>query len=112
MQTIKLKRGLDIPFEGQAAETLGSVYPRRVCISLSAWRNPPPPHSAPLYKTLTNPNSIYPARHQNLWSLFSNGGFQCGVLRTSVSIYGGFLIRCSVSSRTCIVLVFYLYCFT
>ena len=25
MQTIKLKRGLDIPFEGQAAETLGSV---------------------------------------------------------------------------------------
>ena len=24
MQTIKLKRGLDIPFEGQAAETLGS----------------------------------------------------------------------------------------
>jgi len=38
------------------------------------------------------------------------GGFQCGVLRTSVSIYGGFLIRCSVSSRTCIVLVFYLHC--
>ena len=34
MQTIKLKRGLDIPFEGQAAETLGSVYSRRrVCIS-------------------------------------------------------------------------------
>ena len=25
MQTIKLKRGLDIPFEGTAAETLGSV---------------------------------------------------------------------------------------
>lgn len=25
MQTIKLKKGLDIPFEGQAAETLGSV---------------------------------------------------------------------------------------
>ena len=25
MQTIKLKRGLDIPFEGAAAETLGSV---------------------------------------------------------------------------------------
>ena len=25
MQTIKLKRGLDIPFEGQAAQTLGSV---------------------------------------------------------------------------------------
>jgi hypothetical protein len=37
MQTIKLKRGLDIPFEGQAAETLGSVYSRRrVCISLRA----------------------------------------------------------------------------
>ena len=37
MQTIKqigMKRGLDIPFEGQAAETLGSVYSRRrVCIS-------------------------------------------------------------------------------
>jgi hypothetical protein len=33
MQTIKLRRGLDIPFEGQAAETLGGVYPRRVCIS-------------------------------------------------------------------------------
>ena len=25
MQTIKLKRGLNIPFEGPAAETLGSV---------------------------------------------------------------------------------------
>ena len=25
MQTIKLRKGLDIPFEGQAAETLGSV---------------------------------------------------------------------------------------
>ena len=25
MQTIKLKKGLDIPFEGTAAETLGSV---------------------------------------------------------------------------------------
>ena len=37
MQTIKLKKGLDIPFEGQAAETLGSVYSRRrVCISLRA----------------------------------------------------------------------------
>ncbi len=34
MQTIKLRKGLDIPFEGQAAETLGSVYSRRrVCIS-------------------------------------------------------------------------------
>ena len=36
MQTIKLRKGLDIPFEGQAAETLGSVYSRRVCISLRA----------------------------------------------------------------------------
>ena len=25
MQTIKLRKGLDIPFEGRAAETLGSV---------------------------------------------------------------------------------------
>ncbi len=56
-------------------------------ISPSAWRNPPPPHSAPLYKTLTNPNSVYPARHQNLWSLFSNGGFQYGVPLPSTSIY-------------------------
>ena len=66
-------------------------------ISPSAWRNPPPPHSAPLYKTFTNPNSVYPARHQNLWSLSSiwctpyvclyNGGFQYGVPLPSTSIY-------------------------
>ena len=80
-------------------------------ISPSAWRNPPPPHSAPLYKTFTNPNSVYPARHPNLWSLFSNGGFQCGVLRTSVSIYGAFNMVFGLLTdlySTCILLVFLL----
>ena len=68
----------------------------------SAWRNPPPPHSAPLYKTFTNPNSVYPARHQNLWSL----SFKWGFYKVFVTLRGyllwGLSIWCSVTLHVCL----------
>ena len=84
-------------------------------ISPSAWRNPPPPHSAPLYKTFTNPNSVYTTRQTKSlvslkWafirsSLLSGAifyeGFQCGVLRTSVYQWG-LSIWCSVTLHVCL----------